>query len=83
MPFFKCAQNLPKNDIHVKQESNPPFLGIVGDKKWSPFSDLGFQSPNFWHLKTADISDFGYKKIGLQTPKFENGDHFLSPIMLE
>ena len=24
-------------------------------------------------------SDFGCKKIGLRTPKFENGDHFLSP----
>ena len=24
----------------MKQESIPPYLGIVGDKKWSPFLDL-------------------------------------------
>ena len=29
----------------MKQKSIPPFLGIVGDKKWSPFLDLGFEVP--------------------------------------
>ena len=38
--IFKFAQNSPENDIHVKQVSLPPFLGIVGDKKWSLFSNL-------------------------------------------
>ena len=41
-------QNLPKaKDIHTKQVSKPPFLGIVGDKKWSPFFYLGAWSPIF------------------------------------
>ena len=47
MRYFRFAQNSPKNDIHVKQESNPPLLGIVGDKKSSPFFNLGVQSPIF------------------------------------
>ena len=34
---------------------------------------------SFLHPKTANFSDFGPKKIGLPTTKFENGDHFLSP----
>ena len=45
--FFKFAQNSHKNDIQVKQEFYPPLLGIVGDKKWSPFLDLGVRSPIF------------------------------------
>ena len=45
--FSKFVQNSPENDIHVKQESIPPFLGIIGDKKWCPFLDLGIQSPIF------------------------------------
>ena len=63
----------------MKQESIPPFLGIVGDKKWSPFLDLGIPSPIFLHPKTAIFSDFGCKKMGLGMPKSKNGDHFLSP----
>ena len=79
MRFSKFAQNSRENDIHVKQESIPPFLGIVGDKKWSPFFDLGIPSPIFLHPKTAIFSDFGCKKMGLGMPKSKNGDHFLSP----
>ena len=67
MRFSKFAQNSPENDIHVKQVSIPSLLGIVGDKKWSLFSDLGVQSPIFWHPKTDNFSDFWPKK-GLLTP---------------
>ena len=67
MRFSKFAQNSPENDVHVKQVSIPSFLGILGDKKRCPFSDLGVQSPIFWHPKTANFSDFGPKK-GLLTP---------------
>ena len=66
MRFSKFAQNSPENDVHVKQVSIPPFLGIVGDKKWCPFSDLGVQIPIFWHPKTANFSDFGPKKLDFQ-----------------
>ena len=31
----------------MKQVSNPPFVGIVSNKKWSLFLDLGVQSPIF------------------------------------
>ena len=53
MRLSKFAQNSPENDVHVKQVSNPSFLGIVGDKKWSPVLDLGIRSPifctqNYW-----------------------------------
>ena len=57
----------PENDILGKQKSIPPFLGIVGDKKWSPFLDMGIPSPIFLHPKTAIFSDFGCKKMGLGT----------------
>ena len=67
--FSKFAKNSPENYIHVKQVSIPPFLGIVGDKKWSPFLDLGICSPIFLHPKTAIFSDLGGKKMGLQTLK--------------
>ena len=78
MPFSKFAQNSPENDILVKQESIPPFLGIVGDKKWSPFLDLGIPSPIFLHPKSLKMAVFGCKKMGLGMPKSKNGDHFLS-----
>ena len=43
-PKMRDFQNLPKTRLKmiffVKQESIPPFLGIVGDKKWSPFLDF-------------------------------------------
>ena len=51
--FLKFAQNSPENDIQAKQESSLPFLGIVGDKRWSPFLDLGVRSPIFLHPKMA------------------------------
>ena len=54
--FSKFAQNSPSKDIHVKQKSIPPFLGIVGDKKWSPFLDLGIQSPIFLHPKLLKMA---------------------------
>ena len=43
----------------MKQESIPPFLGIVGDKKWSPFLDLGIPSPIFLHPKSLKMAVFG------------------------
>ena len=62
-------KNSPENDIHAKQESIPPFLGIVGDKKWSPFLDLGIPSPIFLHPKSLKMAVFGCKKVGLWMPK--------------
>jgi len=57
--IFKICPNSPGNDGNVKQVSLPSILGIIGDKKWCPFSDLGVQSPIFWHLKTANSCDLG------------------------
>ena len=48
MRFLKFAQNSPGNDIHVKQESIPPFLGIVDDKKRTPFFGFGHQKSHFF-----------------------------------
>ena len=42
----------------MKQESVPPFLGIVGDKKWSPFLDLGIRSPIFLAPKITENGRF-------------------------
>ena len=77
--FLNPNGNSPENDIVVKQKSIPPFLGIVGDKKWSPFLDLGIPSPIFLHPKSLKMAVFGCKKKGLGIPKSKNGDHFLSP----
>ena len=57
-------------------------LGIVSDKKWSLFLDLGVQSPIFWHLKTANLSDFGCKKLDFGRPNLKTETtfcHQLSP----
>ena len=54
--FSKFAQNSRENDIHVKQESIPSYLGIVNDKKWSPFLDLGIRSPIFLHPKLLKMA---------------------------
>ena len=35
----------------------PPFLGVVGVKKWSPFLDFGAQSPIFGHLKMGTFAE--------------------------
>ena len=67
MQFSKFAQNSPNSDIHMKQVSHPPFLGIVDDKKWCPFFYSGVQRPNF--APEAIFSDLGCKKIGLRTPE--------------
>ena len=75
----KIYPKLAESDIHVKQVSIPPFLGIVGNKKWCPFSNLGVRSPIFLHPKSLKLAVFGCWKIGLRTPKFENGHHFLTP----
>ena len=70
MRFSKFAQNSPENDIHVKQESIPPYLGIVGDKKWSPFLDLGIRSPIFctenhwkWPFSVIKLSFLHYLHV--------------------
>ena len=55
---LKFAQNSPENDIHVKQKSIPLLLGIVGDKKWSPFLDLGIRSPIFFAPKITENGRF-------------------------
>ena len=44
----------------MKQVANSPFLGIVSDKKWSPFLDLGVRGPIFLHL--AENGCFRVKK---------------------
>ena len=48
----------------MKQESIPPFLGIVGDKKWSPFLDLGIPSPIFFAPKITENGRFRVQKNG-------------------
>ena len=58
----KFAQNLPENNILVKQVSISTFLGIVRDKKWSPFLDLGVRSPIFLHRKSLEMAAFMCKK---------------------
>ena len=74
--IFKICPKLAENDIHVKQESVPQFLGTVGDKKWSPFLDLGIRNPIFVDPKTAIL---GAKKWDFGCPHQKNGDHFFSP----
>ena len=41
--------------------------------------DLGVRSPIFLHPKSLRLAVFGCQKMGLLTPKSENGDYFLSP----
>ena len=65
----------------MKQVSHPPILGIVDNKKWCPFLDLGVRRPIFLHPKTAIHSDLGGKKLGLRTPESKKGHHFLSSTM--
>ena len=48
----------------MKQECIPPFLGIVGDKKWSPFLDFGIRKPIFLHPKAAIFGDNHFTKFG-------------------
>ena len=72
-PKMSLKYAIVKIDIHVKQESVPPVLGIVGDKKCSPFLELGIPSPIFLHPKSLKMAVFGCKKMGLP-----DGDHFLS-----
>ena len=62
--FSKFAQNSPAKDIHVKQKSIPPFLGIVSNKKWSPFLDLGDRSPIFLHPISMKKGRFSSEKYG-------------------
>ena len=58
MRFSKLAQNSPENDIYVKQESVPPFLGIVGDKSGLRFWIWASEVPFFCTRKTAIFSNF-------------------------
>ena len=51
--IFYLNREWGKGHFHI-----PPFLGIVGDKKWSPFLDLGIRSPIFLHPKTASFSNY-------------------------
>ena len=76
--IFKICPKFAQKDFYMNRVPSPPFLGIVSNKKWSPFLDFGIRSP-FFHPKTAIFSDFGCKKMGLGMPKSKNGDHFLSP----
>ena len=48
----------------MKQVPNPPFLGIVSDKKWSPFLDLGVRSPIFLHPISLKKGRFSGEKYG-------------------
>ena len=54
----------------MKQKSIPPFLGIIGDKKWSPFLDLGIRSPIFctenhwkWPFSVIKLSFLHYLHV--------------------
>ena len=85
MRYFRFAQSSPKNDIHVKQESNPPFLGIVGDKKSSPFFNLDVQSPIFLQPKLLKMAVLGAKKWDFRCPNPKTETlfcHQLSPKMV-
>ena len=73
--FFEKVENdrkyaVFKNwlDTRLKMETHEPnvyliILGGVSRGFWSPFLDLGAQSPIFWHLK---MGTFGH------APKFAN-----------
>ena len=63
--FSTFAQNSPENDVHVKQVSIPSFLGIIGKKKWSLFSNLGIGSPICFGPKSLKLAVFGCQKMGL------------------
>ena len=54
--------------------SNSALITICG--MWSQFLDSGVVI--FLHLKMATFGKFGCKKMGLRTPEYKNGDHFLS-----
>ena len=43
--------------------SIPPIWGDIGMKKWSPFLDLGAQSPIFGHLKMGTFKGFRGQKL--------------------
>ena len=63
--------------------SNPLILGIVVDKKWSPFLDSDIGSLIFVHPDIAKIVRFWVQKMGLGTLKSNNGHHFLSPKLVD
>ena len=54
--------NSPNSDIHMKQVSHPPCLGIVDDKKLSPFFDSGVRRPFFCTQKRSFSVIWGAKK---------------------
>ena len=54
--IFKICPNLARKWYSCEKESVPPFFGIVGDKKWSPFLDLGIRSPIFLQSKSLKMA---------------------------
>lgn len=67
---------MPKTCMKMIIVSNSPLITICG--MWSQFLDSGVVI--FLHLKMATFGDFGCKKMGLRTPEYKNGDHFLSTL---
>ena len=73
-PKNEHFQIMPKTCMKMIIASNSPLITICG--MWSQFLDSGVVI--FLHLKMATFGDFGCKKMGLRTPEYKNGDHFLS-----
>ena len=66
--FSKFAQSSLKKDIYMKQVPSSPVLGIVSDKKWSPFLDLGVRSPFFCAPQITENGRFPVKKWDFWCP---------------
>ena len=64
--IFKMCPKFPESDIHMKQVSHSPILGIVGDKKWCPFLHI-FCTPNHWKWALSGVKNwvFGKKSCSL------------------
>ena len=55
----------------MKQTCYPPFWGVVGDKKWSPFFCYSIRNTIFWHLKAGTFAE----SARFQVPKNGISDH--------
>ena len=56
--IFKICPKLDWKCIYIKQLTEPQFLGGVGEKKWSPFLDLGVRIPIFLQLSMATFGNY-------------------------
>ena len=77
LTYFMCFTTLLlgqrfKNELFGLQNSDHENVG-------NQISNLGIGSPIFFGPKSLKFAVFGCQKMGLWTPKSENGHHFLSP----